>query len=63
MSKIEQKILCLDIGSLGSRNEVNEYLDEGWTVVSVTPQYAHTTYQSYTINGYLAVVIQRELDA
>lgn len=63
MTKPVQRIVQLDIASASSTRNLNELLTLGWWVVSMTPQYVQTTHQSFTVNGYIAVLIQKEPDA
>ncbi len=52
----EQKFLIVD-----SARDVNEYLDFGWEIVSVTPQYVALAGTSYNyLHGKFAVVIQKQ---
>ena len=63
MTKPVQRIVQLDIASASSTRNLNEILEEGWWVVSMTPQHVQTTHQSFTVNGYIAVLIQKDSDA
>jgi hypothetical protein len=54
----EQKFLIVE-----SEKEVNDWLDTGWEVVSVTPQHVALSGShswSEKLNGKFAVVIQKE---
>ncbi len=55
----EQKFLIIE-----SSKEVNDYLEKGWEVVSVTPQSVSvsvtaSSYQYKELRGKFAVVIQK----
>ena len=50
----EQKFLIVD-----TSREINDWLDKGWEVISVTPQIVSAG-QSYYQGGKWAVVIQKQ---
>ena len=50
----EQKILIVD-----NSRDINEWLDKGWEVVSVTAQFVSAG-SSYVEKGKFAVVIQKQ---
>jgi hypothetical protein len=50
----EQKFLIVD-----NVRDINDYLDKGWEVISVTAQYVSAG-ASYCQNGKWAVVIQKQ---
>lgn len=50
----EQKFLIIE-----SPYDVNEWLDKGWEVVSVTPQIVSVGSSTY-VRGKFAVVIQKQ---
>ena len=49
----EQKLLIVN-----SVSEVNDYLENGWEIISVTPQ--HLSPNPITSFGYFAIVIQKQ---
>ena len=49
----EQKLLITD-----STYDVNEWLDKGWEVISVTAQ--HVSSGNYTERGKFAILIQKQ---
>lgn len=56
----EQKFLIVE-----SAYEVNDFLDKGWEVISVTPQHVAvsltgSSYNYKTVTGKFAVVIQKQ---
>lgn len=57
----EQKFLIVE-----SAHDVNDWLDKGWEVVSVTPQHVAvsltgSSYNHATRTGKFAVVIQKQI--
>ena len=50
----EQKILIID-----STRDVNDLLDKGWEVISITPQYVSSGSSSY-MRGQFAVLLQKQ---
>jgi hypothetical protein len=63
MTKPVQRIVQLDIASASSTRNLNELLTNGWWVVSMTAQHVQTTHHNFTVNGYIAVLIQKDSDA
>lgn len=51
----EQKFLIVD-----SPRDVNEWLDKGWEVISVTAQFVSAG-SSYSQKGSWAIVIQKQI--
>ena len=56
----EQKFLIVE-----SAYDVNDWLDKGWEVISVTPQHVSvsvtgSSYHNKTVIGKFAVVIQKQ---
>lgn len=52
----EQKILIVD-----NERSVNEWLEKGWEIISVTPQRVSVTGDNWhEIRGKFAVVIQKQ---
>ena len=53
----EQKFLITD-----SQYDVQNFLDKGWVIVSVTAQYLTQGSSGFTTQGKFAIVLEREVD-